>query len=231
MMNATSPGALRIWRGIDHNAIEIAKRTPMHILIADDHPLFRDALDCLVRELRPDAQVNAVSSYADLIEHANAHTVDLIIADLHMPDMDAWDGIRQIRSNLPDVPYVIVSASESPEEGRRALEQGASGFIPKTLESKSLINALNLILEQGIKILPPASQHAQSESHSSSIHLTPRQREVLACLAEGDSNKHIARKLGLTEGTVKLHVRAIFQQLDVGNRTQAVIKSRELRLI
>lgn len=201
----------------------------MNILIADDHPLYRDALSMLVREL--DEQVHTVTakSYDEVIQLAGAALVpDLILLDLHMPGMDAWQGISTLKGLYPKIPLVVISSSESENEHRKAMEYGAQGFIPKSLEGESLLSALRLIVENGIT-LSPVSKHPIPPKPAAK--LTSRQLEVLEKLAQGESNKVIARHLGLSEGTVKLHVRAVFTALNVSNRTQAVIAAEKLGLV
>lgn len=201
----------------------------MNILIADDHPLYRDALSMLVSELAKDVHTITAKSYNEVIQlSASSITPDLILLDLHMPGMDAWQGIATLKDQHPDIPLVIISSSQSEDEHRKAIEYGAQGFIPKSLEGESLLNALRLIIDNGITLAPVPKQPSPPKP---AVKLTNRQLQVLENLAHGDSNKVIAKNLGLSEGTVKLHVRAIFTALSVSNRTQAAIAGEKLGLI
>lgn len=202
----------------------------MNILIADDHPLYRDALSMLVQQLSDDVSITTASCYDEVIELVRAEQMpDLILVDLHMPGIHAWQGISTLRELCPDIPLVVISSSESEEEHSKAIEYGAQGFIPKSLEGKSLVNALRLIVENGITISPVAKNPMPPKP--AAAKLTNRQHEVLQLLANGESNKLIARNLGLSEGTVKLHVRAVFTALNVSNRTQAVVTGEKLGLV
>lgn len=202
----------------------------MNILIADDHPLYRDALCMLVQQLDDDVTTTTASCYDDVIELINDDSIpDLILVDLHMPGINAWQGIPTLRRLCPDIPLVVISSSESEDDSSKALEYGAQGFIPKSLEGKSLVNALRLIVENGITLAPIGKNPPKQKLTASK--LTKRQHEVLQRLANGESNKLIARNLGLSEGTVKLHVRAVFTALNVSNRTQAVVVGEKQGLI
>ncbi len=202
----------------------------MNILIADDHPLYRDALCMLVQQLDDDATISTASCYDDVIQLINNDFMpDLILVDLHMPGINAWQGIPTLRNLCPNIPLVVISSSESEDDSSRALEYGAQGFIPKSLEGKNLINALRLIVENGITLAPIGKNPPKQKLTASK--LTHRQHEVLQKLAKGESNKLIARNLGLSEGTVKLHVRAVFTALNVNNRTQAVVAGEKQGLI
>ncbi len=202
----------------------------MDILIADDHPLYRDALSMLVQQLDDEVTTKTVCCYDEVIEQLREEKKpDLILVDLHMPGIDAWQGIKSLRELSPETPIVVISSSESEDDSTRALELGALGFIPKSLDGNSMVNALRLIVENGVTIAPIVKRSEARKSASSS--LTKRQHEVLQRLANGESNKIIARKLELSEGTVKLHVRAVFTALNVSNRTQAVIAAEKLGLI
>ena len=202
----------------------------MDILIADDHPLYRDALSMLVQQLDDEVTTKTVCCYDEVIEQLREEKkLDLILVDLHMPGVDAWQGIKTLRELSPETPIVVISSSESEDDSTRALELGALGFIPKSLDGNSMVNALRLIVENGVTIAPIVKRSETRKSASSS--LTKRQHEVLQRLANGESNKIIARKLELSEGTVKLHVRAVFTALNVSNRTQAVISAEKLGLI
>ncbi|MFK8068081.1 MAG: response regulator [Gammaproteobacteria bacterium] len=203
----------------------------MDILIADDHPLYRDALSMLVQQLDDVVNTTTVTCYDDVIEHLRQdNQPNLILVDLHMPGIDAWQGIKTLRGICPDIPVVVISSSESEEDSSKALELGALGFIPKSLDGDSLVNALKLIVENGITIAPIMKRSSIEETSTSST-LTPRQHEVLQHLARGEANKVIARELDLSEGTVKLHVRAVFTALNVSNRTQAVRAAEKQGLV
>lgn len=240
----------------------------MRILIADDHELFRDGLRLVLSDLGSDVRVSESGTYDDTLAQVQASMEDgdafgVVLLDLVMPGMAWSDGLKALKAAGPDIPVVILSASQDRRLVLEAVRLGAAGFIPKTSSSKVMLSALRLVLSGGI-YLPPslisdavaAPQAADPAAVLDAGHLgavgglpsrgpgyppvaepppdtpplTPRQREVLALLGQGKSNKEIARLLDLSEGTVKLHVTAILKSLNVSNRTGAVVAASRLGL-
>jgi DNA-binding NarL/FixJ family response regulator len=212
----------------------------MRILIGDDHALFREGIKRLLEQIFTDAEYIQAATYDEALAHCSGQNPpDLILTDLQMPGWPGFDGIRQIRSLLPKAALVVVSASEDSADARMALDHGAGGFIPKSSSVQIMVSALKLVLAGGIYVPHSLLQssgsgltstprdHAGPASNDlgNHINLTQRQRDVLSCLREGKSNKQIAYELGLSEGTVKIHVTAIFKSMGVKNRTQAVISA------
>lgn len=207
----------------------------MNILIGDDHLLFREGLCRLLTQLDADADFFEAGTYDEVLALCQGdQDFDLILLDLQMPGWPGFVGIQQMCEVQAGTPVVIVSASESQSDVRAALDAGASGYIPKSSSVKIMLSALNLVFSGGVYV-PPAA--IQTESHGGggqasgppgSPTLTQRQRDVLRCLREGKSNKQIAYELGLSEGTVKIHVTAVMRSLGVRNRTQAVIASADM---
>jgi DNA-binding NarL/FixJ family response regulator len=197
----------------------------MKILIADDHELYRDALSILVQRLDEPTEIHLSSSYTELLELAEAHgDWDLILVDLNMPGLSYYEGIAQLSSHHPNTPIIVVTSSSDPKDSHRALKAGALGYMSKAMASDDMLNAIKLMLRNGISIHP----NHPAVPESSLDELTPRQQEVLSLLCNGESNKRIALNLDLSEHTVKLHVRAILQTLNAENRTQAVIIAKQL---
>jgi len=212
----------------------------MRILISDDHALFREGINRLLEQIFS-AEYIQTATYEETLAHCSGpQPPDLILTDLQMPGWPGFEGIRHIRSLLPQTPIVVVSASENGADARMALDHGACGFIPKSSSVQIMVSALRLVLAGGVYaphallqsgassgLTSTPRDHAApaSADHGVNINLTQRQRDVLNCLREGKSNKQIAYELGLSEGTVKIHVTAIFKSLNVKNRTQAVISA------
>ncbi|EWY41403.1 transcriptional regulator [Skermanella stibiiresistens SB22] len=210
----------------------------MRILIGDDHALFREGINRLLEQIFSDAEYIQAATFQEVVAQCSGtEPPDLILTDLQMPGWPGFDGIRQIKALLPKTALVVVSASENGADARQAIDQGAGGFIPKSSSVQIMVSALRLVLAGGVYV-PHAMMnssgsgltsvprdHSGSSDQSSHISLTQRQRDVLGCLREGKSNKQIAYELGLSEGTVKIHVTAIFKSLGVKNRTQAVISA------
>ena len=208
----------------------------MKILIGDDHVLFREGLRRLLEQIKDGAEFAEASNFDELLAMAGAgEAYDLVLTDLRMPGWPGFSGIGALRGKQPGAKVVVVSASEAHNDVRDALENGAAGYIPKSSSVKIMLSALDLIFSGGVyvpatvlregnepdqrggsSIIPPTDPQLEQL-------LTQRQREVLDRLREGKSNKQIAHELGLSEGTVKIHMTAIFKSLGVRNRTQAAM--------
>ena len=204
----------------------------MRILLADDHALFREGVKQLFNHLDSEAQVLEASNGAEVMRLAQTQPdFDLVLLDLAMPGVDGFAGLAAFRAHAPSVPVVVLSGSEDPADVHAALEGGAAGFIPKSSASEVILGALRLVLSGGV-YMPPGLLAGQSGvvSKRQLEELTPRQREVLALMGQGKSNKEIGITLGLSEATVKQHVSAILKTLRVANRMQAVIAGRRLPL-
>ncbi|MFW5451754.1 MAG: response regulator [Methylophagaceae bacterium] len=199
----------------------------MKILIADDHELYRDALSILVQRLDEPTNIHVSNSYTELLQLADTtDNWDLMLVDLNMPGLSYYEGIAQLSAQHPDTPIIVVTSSNDPKDSQRALEAGALGYMSKSMKSDDMLNAIKLMLSNGISIHP--NHPARTSVESTLDDLTPRQQDVLKLLCQGESNKRIALNLDLSEHTVKLHVRAILQTLNAENRTQAVIIAKQL---
>ena len=193
----------------------------MRILLADDHPLFAEALQTLIQRSIPSTTLTVVSDLdAAHRALAGAKRYDLAILDLHMPGTKGFDGVERTLARFPETPLAVISGAASAAEVRRSLELGARGFLPKTLPPKVLAAALQVIASGGTYVPTDYARPAVPKLPTVA-GLTPRETEVLALLAEGKSNKEIGRALKLQEITIKLHVRNIFRKLKVRNRVEA----------
>jgi DNA-binding NarL/FixJ family response regulator len=206
----------------------------MKILVADDHALFREGMRHVLADLEERIEVfEAANSRAALDCARLDEDLDLVLLDLNMPDMDGFEALTLFCERYPALPVVILSASNSKREMRRALDMGALGFIPKDSTGAVVLSALRLVLSGGIYVPPSlvaAENAATAMGQGGLARLTNRQHQVLALLAEGKTNKEIANELELVEATVKMHVTAIMRALDVSNRTQAVVVAERLGL-
>ena len=201
------------------------------IVVADDHPLFREALVSAVRKARPEAGVVECSSFAEADSALNSEPVDLLLLDLKLSDVEGMTGLNLVRANHPTVPVVVVSASEEPHTVRRALAVGASGFIPKSAPLDTMVEAISQVLD-GETWAPDVGEAEGEEADLQSriASLTPSQLRILEGLKAGRLNKQIAYDLGVTEATIKAHLTSVFRKLGVQNRTQAVILSQQIDL-
>jgi len=204
-----------------------------HIVIVDDHPLFRDALKTTLATSFKDLRVSEAGSLQELSAVVEMGAVDLVLLDLTMPGVQGFSGLMYLRALNPQIPVVIVSANESPAVIRRCLEFGASGFIPKSMPISRIREAIGAILN-GEFWLPQEIDLGQGTATREGrlverlSALTPQQFRVLMMLGEGLLNKQIAFQLGVSEATVKAHVSAILQKLGVESRTQAVIAVKKI---
>lgn len=203
----------------------------MHVLIADDHPLARDGLSRLVRRLDPQARIDEAGDHTAMMSCIDADPPGLVLLDLNMPGMDGLCGLRRLRQAWPALPILVVSGQDDAPTIRAALAAGASGFASKAEPPQRLLHALRLVVDGGVYV--PACLlgffvQATPPGGGVASGLTPRQRDALDLLLLGQPNKLIARGLGVTEGTVKIHVAAILRAFGARNRTEAVLRAREL---
>jgi DNA-binding NarL/FixJ family response regulator len=212
----------------------------MKLLIVDDHPIMRGGLAAVLAQLGPDATVLQAADAAEALALIGRHAdLDAVVLDLALPGMDGLRAITEFGRARPELPVLVVSASEDARDVREALARGALGYVPKSAGQRTLLFAINLVLNGELYVPPlllsessaPASAEPACEAGSVRQALTDRQIEVLRRVSEGQSNKAIARLLGLSEKTVKAHVTAIFRALNVVNRTQAAAAGRQTGLI
>lgn len=199
------------------------------VLLADDHEICRTGLKPLISQLLPKAELIEASNYGEAFRALKDNTeILLALIDLKMPGVNCLRDLQQLIIVGQDVPFVVLSASESPSDIRASFDNGALGYIVKTQPAEVILNALRLVLAGGMYV-PPELIH---ESRPITTHrLTQRQLEVLDLLVRGDSNKTIARKLQMSESTVKAHMVAVLKALNAKNRTQAVVVAQELGLV
>ncbi|MFT6551867.1 MAG: DNA-binding NarL/FixJ family response regulator [Zhongshania marina] len=207
----------------------------IHIIIADDHPLFREAIRNAAQQRFPDALITETASLDETLAYIEQHSdVDLVLLDLNMPGMDGLNGIVNLRSTYPDVPVVILSAEEDKNIVLQSMTYGAVGFITKSMPREKIIAAIEQILDGQAFLPPDIIRRAASNSHSRRqdntgipteiiSSLTRRQLLVFERMAKGESNKQIGYELNIAETTVKAHVSAILRKLKVQNRMKAVL--------
>ncbi|MFA3792510.1 response regulator [Aliiglaciecola sp. SL4] len=204
-------------------------------LIADDHPLFRIALKQAVSALFDD-HITETSTLQETLSALNQDPeIELVFLDLNMPGNDGLFGLSQIRLLHPDVLVVIVSGEEKPLIIQKAINLGASGFIPKSSSLSEIANAIEQVLD-GLQWLPEhliaqveAKLPAEESEFAKNLEqLTPQQFVVLKMMADGLLNKQIAYELGIKETTIKQHGSAILKKLKLNNRTQAGVLFKQL---
>jgi DNA-binding NarL/FixJ family response regulator len=205
------------------------------ILIADDHPLFRDALQRAVLVAVPAAQVHAADSVHSLLLLIEQFPdAELLLMDLHMPGARGYSALAHIRGQYPGLPTIVVSGHEEASVARRALAHGASAYIPKSTSNENIVAAINAVLDGDLWLphtMPEAPNDLRPDEATAAAQiasLTPQQFRVMMMIAEGLLNKQIAYELGVSEATVKAHMTAIMRKLHVNNRTQVALIASQL---
>ena len=198
----------------------------MHILLIDDHALFRAGMSLLFQRIDPDVRIVEADSLESALAHqtADADPFDLILLDLALQGMNGLDGLRPLQKKFANVPVVMVTGSAQHDAMNEARAKGARGYLIKTSAADAMMQALQKVL-QGQSHFPDELAPAQA-----SAHMTPRQREVLDLLCQGKVNKEIASLLGMSDDTVRTHLKMVFRSLDVHTRTEAVLAARKLGL-
>jgi DNA-binding NarL/FixJ family response regulator len=202
------------------------------IIIVDDHPLFRAALRQTLAAGDPSVVVEEAGDLPALNTALETdRDCDLVLLDLNMPGARGFSGLLLLRAQYPDVPVMIISAVEAGTVIRRAFELGAAGYLSKSVGPAEIRRAIETVLAG--EIFVPAGANLPAEDDQSALmrrlaSLTPQQVRVLMMLSDGLMNKQIAYELTISEATVKAHVSAILQKLDVDSRTQAVIAASRI---
>lgn len=194
-------------------------------LLLDDHPLFRQALKSITLRIDPGALVIECASYVQSLSHLG-EDLDLVLLDLRMSGLDGMEVLANLRVQHPTLPVVVVSASQDRNEVISALRLGALGFVPKASSAEVIEHALRLVLS-GDTYLPShlllSDDLPDNCQRETPLELTDRQKQVMQWMAQGESNKQIARRLNVAETTVKVHVTAILRELKVSSRAQAIV--------
>jgi len=200
----------------------------MKILIVDDHPLFRAGFHAVLAQSPLDADILSVATMGeglDLLRHDL--DIGLVLLDLHLRDGDGFSALRQIGEHFPTTACIMISGDEHEGLAHQAVAAGASGFIPKSFTADEMLAAIDHVLNGHVFVPAQAVPLLRTTNGS----LTLRQLEVVTMLARGFSNKEIARELDVAERTVKAHVTAVLDALQVKNRTQAVIVAQQQGLL
>ena len=215
----------------------------MRILIVDDHALVRRGMTYVVKEGFPDADVVEAEGANAALDVMRSKAADLALVDVRMPDLDGLELLRAMKLEWPDVPVIMLSTYENAPYVKRALADGAAGYLLKDATPEDLGQAINVAISGGGNVLSPrviqnlfedvessggVNGNGHSKSRRTEYNLTQREHDILALLSEGRSNRSIAQNLYLSEKTVKAHLAAIFRKLGVTNRTQAAMMAVQL---
>ena len=211
----------------------------MKYLIVDDHALVTTALTMMLEDRDPQAEVHSAGTAAEALELVERHgdSTDLVILDLSMPDVTGTELMEEIVRRVPALKILVVSGLTDAQSVMQTLQLGAAGFVPKSLDTELLTTAIDFVMKGGVYIPSKLLTESQKtgflnrpstpDAHAvDPVHLTERQKDVLAELAKGAPIKRICRDLNLSEGTVKTHVAAIYRAFGARNRTEALLAAR-----
>jgi two-component system nitrate/nitrite response regulator NarL len=211
---------------------------PISVLLVDDHALFRSGVRSL---LQRHEQFNVVGDAADGVEgvkRARQLKPDVVLLDLNMPGMSGVETLQLIHQDCPETAVLMLTVSEDADDLTTALKAGACGYLIKNIEADYLVRAIaraaageTVVAEAmtGKLVARLQSGTVRPEPASELDKLTPREKEIIACLARGESNKTIARTLDLAESTVKIHVQNVLKKLKLSSRVQAAVYAVEHR--
>jgi DNA-binding NarL/FixJ family response regulator len=204
----------------------------LKLLVIEDHAMVREGLLQALKGLAEEVQaIGTADADAGLGHLAANEDVDLVLLDLMLPGTSGMALLGVLRKRFPAIPVVILSALDDAETVNRALRQGAAGFVPKSSSTEVMLDALREVLAGEIYLPPklrdPAAESRRSKDVAQRYGLTTGQMRVLELLTQGKTNRQIADMLGVTEGTVKIHVSAIFKAMNVANRSQALLLAKK----
>jgi two-component system nitrate/nitrite response regulator NarL len=230
--------------------------TPIRLLVVDDHNLFRRGLVALLAQDRRLQVVGEAGDANQALNLAQRLQPDLILLDNHLPGVQGIDAIADLRQAVPGVRILMLTVSENVDDMAAGLRAGADGYLLKTIHTEDLCESICRVWDGDSVVSPemmgklvgllrqapssestaapaaPSARVAVTLSAEDPIHqLSPREREILALIAKGDSNKHIARALDIAETTVKIHVQHILRKLGLSNRVHAAVYATERGVI
>jgi DNA-binding NarL/FixJ family response regulator len=210
----------------------------MKILVVDDHSLITDALSVLFLDLDPAAEVLTTRTAEGGMELLEKNPdLDLVGLDLGMPGVSGTSLLESMVAHSPEMKILVLSGQQDPRNVMRVLQLGAAGFVPKSMASDTLLSAVKFVLSGGVyipadlleevnRVAMIGTPERPREAGTTRVELTERQEQVLQLLARGAPIKIICRELGLSEGTVKTHVTAIYRAFNASNRTEALLAAR-----
>jgi len=214
-----------------------AAKKRVKVLIADDQTLFREGIKDLLENEKTVEVIGEAADGTEVVRLAKKLRPDVILMDIKLPHLDGVSATRLIRKELPATNVLILSSYEDEAHVMESIQAGANGYLSKMLPAAELVNALKAFANDGVmipqqvmgKLLQGLRQMSTSEG--SPVSLTKTEIRVLVLLGSGMSNKEIAAKMDCSVKTIKNHLNAIFQKLEVSNRTEAVVKGIEMGLI
>ncbi len=211
----------------------------MKAVLIDDHALFREGLEGLLK--RRGVEVYACSNGGEGIEATTSFEPDVVMVDLRMPEMDGVQTLKLLREKNTDIPILILTTSGEANDLKECLRHDASGYLLKDMDPDQLVVALRKVIAGETVVAPELAgtlagiiqnrgDSAVGDVKSTFSSLSPREMEILSHLTEGQSNKVIARHLGISDGTVKLHVKSILKKLGLHSRVEAAVLAANERI-
>ncbi|MGE0013308.1 MAG: response regulator [Azoarcus sp.] len=206
---------------------------PIRVLLVDDHGLFRSGIRALLQEYPDFEIVGETADGMEGVKRAKQLRPDVVLLDLHMPGVSGSDALRLMLQDSDEVHVLMLTVSEDADDLFDTLRAGATGYLLKNIEAETLANAIRMaahgepVISQPMmsKLLAIHHEHSTTPTADTAAldKLTPRERDILVCIAKGLSNKHIARDLNVAESTVKIHVQSILKKLNLNSRVQAAV--------
>lgn len=214
----------------------------VEILIVDDHEFTRLGLSSGIRRKSGFAIAGEAGNGEEAVQFVQENQPDVVLMDIGLPRMDGITATRKIKENYPDTKVIILSSRQIEDEINASIAAGADGYCLKDITTERLIQIIELVLEGGIWLDPyiarilagsltRQARDGRSGRHAYNTELTEREKEVLALIVEGKSNKEIGQALGITLPTTKAHVSSLIQKLAVDDRTQAAVKALQEGLV
>lgn len=214
-------------KALDRSTDKTSDKTT--VLVVDDHPLMRVGIAAIIDESPDMRTIGQAGTGEEAIKLYAQLAPDIVLMDLRLPGLSGVQAIRAIRRRQPDASVVVLTTYEGDEDIHQALEAGARGYIIKGMSHDVLMEGLRRV-RQGRRFVPaPVAEILQSRVPDS--ELSPREREVLELIVGGKSNKEIAEELGISQATVKTHIRVIFGRMGVNDRTQAAVAALQRGLV
>ena len=211
----------------------------MKVVLIDDHALFREGLESLLK--RRGVEVTACSNADQGIQATNTVKPDVVMVDLRMPEVDGVRTLQLLRKQDKEIPVLILTTSDDAADLKDCLRHDASGYLLKDMDPDELVVALRKVIAGELVVAPELAgtlasiiqnrdEGLEEESKSVFSSLSPREMEILSHLTEGQSNKVIAKHLGISDGTVKLHVKSILKKLGLHSRVEAAVLAANERI-
>ena len=192
------------------------------VLISEDHALFRDGLRLMLADVFGDVEILESANFETTRQILSSHNdISLVLFDIHMPGTTGLCGLEEVKRLYPALPLVVVSATDNHFSIQKMIQLGADGFIAKSCSKEDMVNSLHRVAAGELVVVA-------ENGPGRSVHISPRQIETLELMAKGMTNKEIADVMSIAPSTVKEYVSDILNRLECENRTQAVIKSRDL---